>query len=70
MEYNLRHGNCDLTRAGTKWPKKRVFVFSNLDLWLYHQTSDWEVVKHVLQSVAVTFLFLATGMAMEKWRKP
>lgn len=47
-----------------------VFVFSNLDLWLYHQTSDWEVVKHVLQSVAVTFLFLATGMAMEKWRKP
>lgn len=47
-----------------------VFVFSNLDLWLYHQTSDWEVVKHVLQSVAVTFLFLATGMATEKWRKP
>ncbi len=46
-----------------------VFVFSSLDLWLYRQTTDWEVVKHFLQSIAVAFLFLATGMALEKWRK-
>jgi len=47
-----------------------VFVFSNLDLWLYHQASNWEVVKHVLQSIAVTFIFLAAGIVMERWQKP
>jgi hypothetical protein len=46
-----------------------IFVFSNLDLWLYRQTNDWEVVKHFLQALGVAAVFQVTGMLMEKWRR-
>ena len=46
-----------------------IFVFANLDLWLYHQSDDWGVVKHLLQAFGVAVVFLITGMLMEKWRK-
>jgi uncharacterized membrane protein (UPF0136 family) len=47
-----------------------ISVFANLDLWLYHQTDDWSVIKHLLQAFGVAVVFLATGMRMEKSRKP
>lgn len=46
-----------------------IFVFANLDLWLYQQYSDWNVIKHLLEACGVALLFFVAGYALEKWRR-
>lgn len=46
-----------------------VFVFANVDLWLYHTQDDWGVVVHVLEATGAAAAFMVTGILMEKWRR-
>jgi hypothetical protein len=47
-----------------------IFVFGNLDLWLYFSGDlDWGVVKHVLESTGAAAVFFVTGVFFEKWRR-
>lgn len=46
-----------------------IFVFSNLDLWLYRQVTNKEVITHFLEALGASLVFLVAGMMLEKWRK-
>jgi hypothetical protein len=43
-----------------------IFVFANLDLWLYGRPDSTSLAWYLFQTFGATAVFMATGMLMEK----